>query len=1133
MQLRHLAHLAAAALLLPACSDGGSSSAAPAPVVAKPAAVAGEDQKAVPGFGTSFEAIGGWTLDAAAGGVGWAMDGTSALAPGGAVRTGVASLNYNNGTNFDNGGANSGAATSPEFGVAGHTLPLLVFWCNYTTETTGTAKDKRWLRISRDNFSTTVLSQQLSGAAAAPYQCAAMGSWHRHAVPVDPAWGGIRVRFFFESIDGASNAGEGWFIDDLSLQVRLTSKGSRDPSGGALTYLWTQTAGTDVVLSDPTATEPSFMAPALANPATPETLSFRLAVTGPSGTDTDMVSVTVKSLLVQAPDTWFVGYGNGGLVTAVSGGTSPVTWLWTGYDARLAVSGESSAILAYTAPALTDFQTFPDRADVALLQRTSQGRLQLQVKVVDAAGASDEDLVNFSVGPFADSVANENLALGEPAFLNGGLNVPASLLETATWTWSGIKPNGTAVAFFKPGKTDLAGALDQRYVYFVPDLPGDYEIQVKQNNGLSTEATKFILLTSGTYVGVGNRVGTPPDPFQGECAACHGGQFGWLADYATPWSATGHAKAFERLLDPVNPLYVPSQAKGHWLDVFNFGSPLSIDSRTTGWSRITAGANDGWTQRATAEGFVFKDASHDELVRKHPSTAALSGVQCESCHGPGSEHRADTTGIRKSFDSGTCVRCHASEGQHWDVSAHAKTPPSSGGGRAECNGCHTAQGFVVEMRSQHLADPHPVLFSQSNLNRPVIPAEDRRGTSCQACHDPHERTVGRGTPAGQPDPQLRAFGNVKFRNDAVVQVGNAASCYLCHQSRRDMRAGSPDVNARSGPHDNTAAEMLSATNAHEFESWGAYSSSPHGIPSRFVSPLFGENRQCLACHKDASPAAGAPGFGVLGGHSFAMTQGTGTVVADDVSHPILAETVAGTRKFKVASGTAFPRFAAPGDILTITTGADPGIYTVASVDGSRQLTLVGATPLGGGSVSDWSLSSTLKYNVASCTQCHTTASNFQDVARGDYDDDGNNTESVQAEIAGLLAKLKAAIEAKLSGPSFVNEAVTLDAGSSIRYKKTAGGATRTFPGPSVTSSGNPDISWASLPDTEPVLPTDPPNLKRLWTELYQAAYNYAFVTKDGSGGIHNTGYAVNLLQSSVELVTGTPYPSAKRFVPFP
>lgn len=878
-----------------------------------------------------------------------------------------------------------------------------------------------------------------------------------------------------------------------------------------MTWLWIQTQGTPVALSDATVAMPTFTAP-----AGPEDLTFQLAVTGASGTDTDSVTVSVKKVLVTAPDTWFVGYEKSGTLTpAVTGGAGPFTFAWSGVEAWLPFTADpATGVLSWTTPKLTDFQNFPDRAEVAVLERSTQGRLQLKVKVTDSTGATDEDLVNFSPGPFSDSVANENVAFGEPVFLNGAATIPTTPSATTitTWIWTGTKPSGAAIAFFKPTKAALAGATDQRFVYFVPDQLGLYEVILTQSPGT---VAKVISLTCGKYVGVGSLTGKTPDPFKGECAACHAGQLAWLADFANPWKETGHAHMLERILDPANPLFAASQAKGHWNDAFNFGSNYSIDSRTVGWSRITAGTNGGWTQLATSEGYVFKGTTWDELVRKHPLTAGASNVQCESCHGPGSEHAGDTTAIRKSYDASVCGRCHSRKQDLWEVSSHGLPPIVSPSGSASCNGCHTAQGYVVEMRAQEGADPHPVLFAVSNVNRPVIPYEDRRGTTCQACHEPHKKTAKMN--ATGVDPQLRAFGNVKFMNDAVVNAGEAAVCFTCHQSRTDARENSTHANLRRAPHDSTAAEMLSATNAMQFAGW-AYASSPHGVESRFVTPAKGENRKCLACHDDVQPAKGAVGYNALGGHTFRMTQGTGAMIAGDATHSGAA-TLAGTKKLTVASGASFNKSLFTGDTLVIAAGADTGTYTVSSVDQARQITLSAPADFTGGALTTWSVTSTLKYNTAACTQCHTTAVDFRDTARGDYDGD-SVVEVVQDEIAGLEAALEAAINAKLAalvGPG----TTTTIGGGRIRYNKLGSGTLRTYPGPSVTSSDNPDISWASL--------TAPQQAE--WLALYQAAYNLAFVRNDKSEGIHNTGYAVNLLQSSYLAVTGTAIGSP--FVPFP
>src|SRR6185295_12458630 len=94
----------------------------------------------------------------------------------------------------------------------------------------------------------------------------------------------------------------------------------------------------------------------------------------------------------------------------------------------LTFSNDTTPVLGYTTPSLTDLQDFESNAGVAVFERTTQGRIQLLIAVTDGA-ESDSDYVNFSAGPFSDPVANENVAFGEPVFLNGG----------------GVTPTGAAV----------------------------------------------------------------------------------------------------------------------------------------------------------------------------------------------------------------------------------------------------------------------------------------------------------------------------------------------------------------------------------------------------------------------------------------------------------------------------------------------------------------------------------------------------------------------------------------------------------------------------------------------------------------------------------------------------------------
>ncbi|NNE59372.1 MAG: hypothetical protein HKN35_00585 [Woeseia sp.] len=74
--------------------------------------------------------------------------------------------------------------------------------------------------------------------------------------------------------------------------VQLLGSGSDANSGDQLTYAWTQTAGTEVALTNPNQPTASFVAPDV-QPNTPETLTFQLTVTDDSGlSGNDGVSVT-------------------------------------------------------------------------------------------------------------------------------------------------------------------------------------------------------------------------------------------------------------------------------------------------------------------------------------------------------------------------------------------------------------------------------------------------------------------------------------------------------------------------------------------------------------------------------------------------------------------------------------------------------------------------------------------------------------------------------------------------------------------------------------------------------------------------------------------------------------------------
>jgi hypothetical protein len=163
----------------------------------------------------------------AAGGVQWAVDASPASVLGAApYRSAPASLNFNNGLNFNAGPGVvvSGTAlidlSAIDFSRA--QSPVLTFWSNYQTETTGTSFDKRFVEFSNNGFaSANLLSAQVAGVAPTGGidASAPMGQWKQHTLPLGPDWeGAVQLRVRFDSADGTVNGGAGWFVDDLRIR---------------------------------------------------------------------------------------------------------------------------------------------------------------------------------------------------------------------------------------------------------------------------------------------------------------------------------------------------------------------------------------------------------------------------------------------------------------------------------------------------------------------------------------------------------------------------------------------------------------------------------------------------------------------------------------------------------------------------------------------------------------------------------------------------------------------------------------------------------------------------------------------------------------------------------------------------
>jgi hypothetical protein len=121
--------------------------------------------------------------------------------------------------------------------------------------------------------------------------------------------------------------------------------------------------------------------------------------------------------------------------------------------------------------------------------------------------------------------------------------------------------------------------------------------------------------------------------------------------------------------------------------------------------------------------------------------------------------------------------------------------------------------------------------------------------------------------------------------------------------------------------------------------------------------------------------------------------------------------------------------------------------------------------------------------VQACSPCHGDIDDFGDVtAKADFDGDGA-VEGVQAEVQGLLALL---------------QRVIIDASATQAIK---------------------DAFMANFVGTL----GDATKSTRVQRE---AGYNWAYVSYDGSTGVHNTTYAVQLLQQSIRYIDASALPAA-------
>jgi hypothetical protein len=473
-----------------------------------------------------------------------------------------------------------------------------------------------------------------------------------------------------------------------------------------------------------------------------------------------------------------------------------------------------------------------------------------------------QDITDYSLTGVQGASGLSTVGKGQPAYVEVLVNnaVTNSDITNIVWTLA-VKPVGSAAVlaasplgtnvptykmadrFSSSGSPlyKVPGTAARRMLR--PDAVGLYTVNVSVQTASSGSTNLTQNIMAGTYMGINT------------CAFCHSGGVA-APDKFTEWSQTAHASFFARQIDGgENP------ATSHY-------NKNCISCHTVGYDTNTLAVNGGFDDVATQVGWTFPTnlvpGNWAALTNKLKN---LANIQCENCHGPGSEHAfgeisdphspAAKAAVSVSYVMGNCAQCHDSEPYHvktleWNNSRHAvATRTPSGPSRINCVRCHTAPGFKQFI--EHAGNTNT--YATNTVYEAI---------TCAACHDPHD--------ASNPH-QLRAANEYTLpEGTTVTNVGLGALCMTCHHSRNGSASNNIakyQLNQPTwaggvsfGVHDSTAGDMVEGVNAITYGKV-----IPSGSHSATITNV------CVGCHMQPV-ATTHPAFGQAGGHTYSMTYKT-------------------------------------------------------------------------------------------------------------------------------------------------------------------------------------------------------------------------------------------------------------------
>lgn len=191
----------------------------------------------------------------------------------------------------------------------------------------------------------------------------------------------------------------------------------------------------------------------------------------------------------------------------------------------------------------------------------------------------------------------------------------------------------------------------------------------------------------------------------------------------------------------------------NYLNQYNFAN--SVVGKDAGWVKYNSGRvqmkYDCGTCHTTGYSNYPPD-SHQDNLPGIVGTWAEPGIQCEACHGPGSQHMADPRGVRMEVtqSSTLCGQCHR---------------------RDAVEAVNAAGGFIE----------HHEQYEEMFQSKHVV-------IDCVICHDPHSGVV-QLREAKKDDPNVKTTrtqcANCHFKEaqNRKVEAHAALDCITCHMPR--------------------------------------------------------------------------------------------------------------------------------------------------------------------------------------------------------------------------------------------------------------------------------------------------------------------------------------------------------------